>query len=80
MFDGWDANDDGLLDDDEFGLASSDWDIGDDSFDTWDVNDDGYLDDDEMSDGLFDTWDDDDDDQLVGTEYDDAGEAGWLDW
>ena len=80
MFDDWDANDDGLLDDNEFGMASSDWDIDGNAFDSWDANDDGFLDDDEMSAGLFETWDVDDDNQLVGTEYDDADEAGWFDW
>ena len=65
VFDDWDANDDGNLDDTEFneGFASTDY------YDDWDADDDGILDDDELGDGLFDTWDANDDDIIDTNEY-----------
>lgn len=69
----WDANDDDMLDEQEFNTGFEESGL----YDEWDVNDDGYLDEDEFGDGLYDSWDEDDSGYL---EEDEAEEVGFWDW
>ncbi|MBZ9567593.1 hypothetical protein [Modicisalibacter tunisiensis] len=70
----WDLNDDGLLDENEFGELDVDWD-----YDTWDANDDDYVDSGEFYDGIYDTYDVNDDGEWDDSEWDDADEDGVFD-
>ena len=70
----WDANDDGFLDQNEFG---SNW-AGTGTLGVWDANDDGFLDENEWGVGVgnnrgefgaFDDWDIDNDNRLAVNEF-----------
>lgn len=75
----WDTDDDGLLDDDEFGYSWGD------TFDTWDEDDSGYIEESEWNEfgvgvngDTFDTWDADNDGLLDDDEFAD-GSFGMMD-
>lgn len=70
----WDANSDGLLDENEWNDAEFSYDLN-----TWDGNSDGYVDAGEFYDSTFDYFDEDNNDYWSDTEWDDAGDNGWLD-
>lgn len=69
-----DTDRDGLLSEDEFGVNGFDVD-----FETWDGDGDGYLSDSEFYEGTFNYFDEDENGHWDGNEWDDAGDAGWLD-
>lgn len=73
----WDANNDGMLDEQEFDAGYDEVGLYDELYDDWDVNGDGVLDEDEFGDGLYDSWDKDDNGYL---EEDEAEEIGFWDW
>ena len=70
----WDANDDGLIDENEWN--DLDWDY---TYTDWDADGDGYLDSGEFYDGVYSTYDADEDGHWSNSEWDDAGEAGLFD-
>lgn len=68
-FGAWDANEDGLLDENEFGVATSGWGLDNEMlWNDWN-EDDGVLEDDPLSDGLFDVADRDRNEMLNCDEY-----------
>lgn len=71
----WDANSDGLLDENEFNEIGGDWD-----YDTWDADANAYVDSGEFYDGYYASYDANEDGHWDGGEWDDAGEAGIFDW
>lgn len=74
IYSDWDTNGDGVVDETEFNEIGIDAD-----FDTWDANGDGTLGEDEVYDGTFEYYDENEDGHWDGNEWDDAGDAGWLD-
>lgn len=70
----WDANGDGLVDENEWNDLG--WDY---SYNYWDADSDGYLDSGEFYDGVYDTYDANEDGHWNNGEWDDAGEAGLFD-
>ncbi len=70
----WDMNDDGLLDENEYGRIDADW-----RFDDLDADDNDFLDAGEWYDATFDAFDDNEDGHWDGDEWDDAGDAGFWD-
>ncbi|MDW5377686.1 hypothetical protein R6258_12210 [Halomonas sp. HP20-15] len=70
----WDLNDDGLIDDNEFGKLNNDWTYGE-----WDANGDNYVDSGEFYDGIFTNFDADENGNWDDGEWDDAGNAGLFD-
>ena len=70
----WDNNGDGLINEEEFS------EIGvNENFADWDANNDDYLDADEFYEGTYITFDENEDGHWQDNEWDDAGDAGWLD-
>ncbi len=70
----WDQDENGKLDESEFGEIG----IHDD-FNSWDADHDNYLDNGEIGDGVFSRFDDDENGHWDGDEWDDAGDAGLWD-
>ncbi|MGX0876852.1 hypothetical protein ACSSV4_001534 [Roseovarius sp. MBR-154] len=70
----WDTNDDGLLDEEEFGALDTDWD-----YDTWDADANSYVDAGEFYDGYYSSYDVDESGHWDNGEWDDAGEEGLFD-
>lgn len=63
----FDTDDDGIIDNNEWGAGFGDteW------FDTYDADNDGFVDNDELNDGVFNDWDTDNDGFLDRNEYSD---------
>jgi hypothetical protein len=77
LYDTWDADRNGMLDENEFaaGSAASLGDIGD--FAAWDADRSGALSEDEFYGGAYNVWDVDGDDLLSEAEFG-AGTDAWL--
>lgn len=69
-----DANDDGLIETNEFDEIGWDYD-----YDAWDLNEDSYLDSGEFYDGYFGEFDEDENGHWDNGEWDDAGDGGLFD-
>ena len=77
MFEHWDTDKSGLIDEREFNEIGFDEGFAD--FDLWDGDDDRYLDSSEVYDGIYDGFDDNENGHWDGGEWDDAGDAGFWD-
>lgn len=75
----WDANSDGLIDNEEFNTGFGENDV----YGTWDSDGDGSLTEDEFNTGVFNSYDEDGDGSLNEEEFatfsDDAGDEGFWD-
>jgi hypothetical protein len=89
LYDTWDADRNGMLDENEFDLGASRWpgdfDVAD--FTAWDTDRNGLVSEDEFYGGAYDVWDVDNDGMLSEAEFDAGatglGEAeigGFADW
>lgn len=78
-FGGWDSNDSGVVEYNEWNSSFE----NDDLFADWDANEDGILSNDEYNQGLFNSYDTDGSGDWNEEEYnaftDDTGDEGWLD-
>ena len=79
LYDRWDADQDGVLDEDEFDMGTDEWlgdsDIGD--FAAWDADRDRLLSEEEVYGGAYNVWDVDRDGLLSQDEFG-AGTDAWL--
>lgn len=75
----WDANEDGILDNGQFGAGFGENEV----FETWDADGDGLLSEDEFSEGVFGSYDHDDSGAMEEPESgdlgDDMGDGGFWD-
>lgn len=78
-WDAWDANDDGILDNDEFNTGFGEAGV----YDSWDGDGDGALSEDEFNAGVFGGYDKDDSGAIEEPEFgdvgDDMGDGGFFD-
>ncbi len=74
VYSDWDADNDGLLTDEEFDEAGFDND-----FTAWDADNSDYLDAGEVYDGYFDSFDENENGHWNAGEWDDAGDEGFFD-
>lgn len=70
----WDLDDNGLIDENEFGEFGLD-----EEYDVWDTDRSGWLDSGELYDGIYGYYDEDESGHWDGNEWDDAGDAGFWD-
>ena len=75
----WDANEDGVLDNEEFSAGFGESDV----YSTWDADGDGMLSEDEFNEGVYGAYDEDDSGAIEEEEFgdigDDMGDGGFWD-
>ena len=75
----WDADQDGILSEEEFGTGFGE----NEAFDSWDADGDGLLSEDEFNTGVFGSYDEDDSGAIEEPEFgdigDDMGDGGFWD-
>lgn len=75
----WDTNDDGVIDNEEFGVGFGESGV----YDDWDADDDGMLSEDEFNTGVFGSYDEDESEGIEEPEFgdlgDDMGDGGFWD-